>query len=216
MGLTALVFGGTGLTGKQLISQLQTEEKIEVIKVFNRRKVDYHASKVQEIILDYDALEQYATAIKGDLLFCCIGTTRKKTPNDDAYKAIDYGIPTRLSALAKQNHIPTFAVISSIGANQDSRFFYNRIKGEMERDVLKQNLPNTYIFRPSVLVGPRTEKRFAERASAALMNVLHLVFKDLILKYKPVDTALLAKKMIQVSLNGYDKNIIESDEIQRL
>src|SRR5699024_3350038 len=107
----------------------------------------------------------------GDVVFCCIGTTKAKTPNRDTYRKIDLGIPVDAAELAKTNGIETFLVISALVANSKSSVFYNRVKGEMEEMVLSKGIPNTYILKPSLIIGNRNEKRFGEGLAAGVMKV---------------------------------------------
>ena len=104
-------------------------------------------------------------------MYCCIGTTSAKTKDRTVYKAIDFGIPFAAAKLAKQNNISTYLVVSAMGANSKSKIFYNRTKGDMEQAVLSQKIPNTYILRPSLILGERNEKRFGESLGAVLLKL---------------------------------------------
>ena len=100
------------------------------------------------------------------------------------YKVIDYGFPVSAAKLAIKNNIKTFIVVSSMGANVSSSLFYNKTKGEMERDVLKQNIKNTYILRPSLIGGNRNELRVGERIAKGVMSLLDPFFLGPLKKYK--------------------------------
>ena len=108
-------------------------------------------------------LELFKADFTADEVFCCTGTTSKKTPNKELYKNIDFGIPTKAAQLAKENNIATFLVISAMGANAKSAIFYNKTKGQMELEVLSKNIANTYILRPSIIGGNRKESRIFEK-----------------------------------------------------
>ncbi len=102
-------------------------------------------------------LEKEQQNFKADEVYVCIGTTKSKTPDKEKYKKIDKGIPVAAAKLSKQNNINTYVVISALGANSNSSVFYNKVKGEMQEEVLAQNIQNTYIFQPSLISGDREE-----------------------------------------------------------
>ena len=159
-------------------------------------------------------LDSYKENFFGDEVYCCIGTTTKKTPDKELYKKIDYGIPVSAAKLCKDNGIKTFAVMSSMGANANSSIFYNRTKGEMEQVVLEQNIKNTCILRPSMIGGIRNEFRIAEKVGSILMKVLNPLFIGLLRKYRLISAEIIANAMMELANNGVDEQIIESDQIQ--
>lgn len=149
----------------------------------------------------------------GDVVFCCIGTTKAKTPDKKTYKKIDYGIPVAAARLAKKNGIPSFLVISAMGASATSSTFYNKVKGEMERDVLAVGIKNTYIFQPSLIGGDRTEKRFAERMAQMAMSTFHFLIPN---AYKIIAPGTIAKAMIYVAHHGYKTSKIENPKMKEI
>jgi len=125
---TAIVLGATGLTGGLLLDQLLKDERYEKVKVFTRRSLGFTHLKLVEFKVDLLQLTEQKNNFTGDEVFCCIGSTQKKTPNNDVYEKVDVGIPTEASGLAKENQIKTFIMISALGANLESRFFTIRSK----------------------------------------------------------------------------------------
>lgn len=213
MSKTAILLGATGLTGSHLLDLLLKDDTFKKVKVFTRRETGIKHPKLEEYIIDLLQLDQHEDKLKGDVLYCCIGTTKAKTSDKQVYHKIDYGIPVTAAQLAKKNNIQQYFVISSLGANEKSRVFYSRTKGEMERDVLKEKIENTYIFQPSLIVGKRDEKRFSEDLSNALMRIFNGIIPK---KYKRILALDIAKAMLYVTKNNYTKTIIPSDEIQDL
>ncbi|HET8886565.1 MAG TPA: NAD(P)H-binding protein, partial [Salinimicrobium sp.] len=168
---TAIIIGSTGLTGSILLEKLLQDVRYGNIKLFSRSSVGIENAKIEEHLVNLFELEKYKELFTADEVFCCIGTTQKRTPDKTTYHKIDYGIPVNAAKLAKENGISTFLVISALGANPESRFFYNRTKGEMERDVLKQKIPQTYFFQPSLIAGDRKENRPFEYAWKKVMKL---------------------------------------------
>ena len=123
-----LLIGASGLIGSELVQLLLRDDKIKSVKVFVRKTLAITDQKLREILVDFERLEDFKHEFQGDALFCCIGTTRKKTPDLAAYKAIDYGIVLSAANLARSNQVPQVHLVSAIGAAVSSKIFYNRLK----------------------------------------------------------------------------------------
>ncbi len=213
---TAIVLGATGLTGGLLLNRLQKDERYSKIKLFSRSSIGYSNPKIEEHLINLYELEKYEEQFSGDVVFCCIGTTKAKTPDEQTYRKIDYGIPVAAARLAKRTGITKFLVISALGADVESRIFYNKTKGEMERDVLKEDVSETYIFRPSLISGERKEKRFFESLGKSLMKVGDHLLVGPLKKYRSIDADTITKAMVVVAAEGYSKVRIESAEIKEI
>lgn len=213
---TAIILGATGLTGSTLLQKLLKDDRYSKIKLFSRSPIGVKNDKIEEHLVDLFELEKYETEFTADEVFCCIGTTQAKTPDDDTYHRIDYGIPVEAARLAKKNNIGTFIVISALGADVESKFFYNRTKGEMERDVIAQNVPHTYIFQPSLIGGKREEKRPFEAAWKKVMTVGNHLLVGPLKKYRSIHPDTIADAMIYVANNKYAAVKIESGEIREI
>lgn len=216
MGKIAIVLGASGLTGKLLLNLLLEDEAYERIKIITRRALNLKHPKLQEYVVDLLQLENYKADFTGDEVFCCIGTTVKKTKDRAIYKKIDFGIPETAAKLCKENKIETFVVVSALGANTESKVFYNRTKGEMEHAVLRKKILNTYILRPSLIDGIRSEKRMGERVSAFIMKVLHPFLICRWRKYRIIEASVIACAMQALAKSKPDYKIIESDKIQEI
>ncbi|WP_313112735.1 NAD(P)H-binding protein [Aequorivita sediminis] len=210
---TAIILGATGLTGGILLEKLLEDDTYDKIKLFSRSSVGINSPKIEEFIIDMFQLETHSETFKADVVFCCIGTTKSKTPNKDTYKKIDYGIPVAAAKLAKQNDIKTFIVISALGASENSNVFYNKTKGEMQRDVLLQKIKNTYILQPSLIVGDRNESRFGENLAEVFMKVFGFLIPA---KYKMIEAETIAEAMRVLSKDGYSEKIITSEKIKEI
>ena len=213
MSKTAIVLGGTGLTGGFLIKKLLADPSYDRIKLFSRSSSNIKHKKIEEYIVDLFLLEENSQHFKGDVVFSCIGTTKSKTPDELLYRKIDYGITIAAAELCKQNDINTFIVVSAMGADPNSAIFYNKTKGEMERDVLKLQLAHCYILQPSLLGGKRVERRFGERFAQILMGLFgFLVPKD----YKMIHTETIADAMIWLANHSYPDVRISSKKIKQI
>lgn len=210
---TAILLGATGLTGGLLLELLLKDGRYEKIKLFSRKSMGISHPKIEEHIVDLFQLEKQKNHFKANEVFCCIGTTRAKTPDVEVYKKIDYAIPVTAARLCKENNINTFIVISAVGANPDSRFFYNKTKGKMERDVLAQNIRNTVILQPGLIDGGRDEKRLGEWMARYLFKILNPILPK---KYQSVTPQSIAKAMLTAANEGCADKRIENDMIKKI
>ena len=213
---TAIILGATGLTGGVLLKKLLEDERYSLIKVFSRSPVGFSHPKLEEHLLDLFNLEKAKADFTGDEIYCCVGTTKAKTPDLEIYRKVDYGIPVAAAKLAKENSIDSFLVISALGVEPDSRFFYNRIKGEMERDVLQLGLSETYFFQPSLISGDRKEKRTFEKIFKQVMKVGNYLLVGPLEKYRSIHPEEIARAMIEVANNSFPEVRIESDKIKEI
>ena len=213
---TAIIIGATGLTGGLLLNKLIADDRYDTIKLFSRSSVNNNSKKIKEFIIDLLELQNHKNDFIADEVFCCIGTTKAKTKDQSVYKTIDYGIPLKAARLAKENKIQQFLVISSMGADASSTIFYNRTKGEMERDVLKQKIQRTYLLRPSLIGGKRNEFRFGEYIGKIVMTFLNPILIRNLKKYRMINPEKIATCMLLLA-NGTKKySIISSDEIEHI
>lgn len=210
---TAIILGATGLTGGILLKKALADPKFEKVVLFSRSSVRITNPKLEEHLIDLLQLESYADVFKADVVFCCIGTTKAKTPNKETYRKIDYGIPVTAARLCKQNGIDRFIVISAMGADTNSSVFYNKVKGEMQRDVLQQNLKHTYILQPSLLGGKRNEKRFGERIGQLFMGVFGFLFPK---QYRTIEPETIATAMLRLAEKNNPETCITSEKIKEI
>jgi uncharacterized protein YbjT (DUF2867 family) len=216
MAKTAILLGATGATGAELLSLLLADERYTTVKLFSRTPATIQHPKIQEHVIDMFELEKHATDFTGDDVFCCIGTTKAQTPDQGTYYKIDYGIPATAAKLAKANGIPTFIVISAIGADARSSIFYNRTKGQMQEAVISHGILKTHVLQPSLIVAQRKDKRLMEKIAAGVMALLNPLLFGGAAKYKSIKAADIAKAMVTLANGLYIDIIISSDKIQRI
>jgi len=213
---SAILLGATGLTGGYLLNILLKDANYNKVIVFTRSSLGFKHEKLEEHLVDLLELEKYKNDFHADEVYCCIGTTKSKTPDKETYKKIDFGIPVTAAKLCRENNISTFLVISALGADANSSIFYNKVKGEMQHQVLEQGIKNTYIFQPSLIAGNREEERFFEKLGIKGMKVFNNLLVGSFKKYRSIHPETIAKAMHLCANSGYSKILIESDEIQKL
>ena len=211
---TAIILGATGLTGSILLEKLIDDSRYRKIKVFTRNHVKFKHEKIEEYLIDLFELEKFSELFTADEVYCCIGSTQSKTPDNDTYRMIDFGIPATAAKIAHSNQIETFVVISAMGADADSRFFYNRVKGEMEGAVKDQQIRNTYILQPSLIGGNREESRPFEYAWKKIMSIGDHLLVGKLKKYRSIQPETIANAMIHLTNNDYQSGTFQNDEIK--
>lgn len=213
---SAIILGATGLTGRLLLNMLLQDSRYSRIKLFSRTPIGFSDPKLEEYLGDMLQLDAFRNDFFADEVFCCIGTTKAKTPDPEMYKKIDYGIPVAAAELCQTNGIHTFLVVSALGANAKSSIAYNRIKGIMESAVVQCGMAKIHILRPSLIVGDRKEKRTGEWIGKQLMMVLNPILMGPLKKYRSIKAKTIADAMIWLANNDYKGIFIESDDIKRL
>ncbi len=215
MNKTAIVIGATGLIGSHILSLLLKDDRYKTIKVFHRRSTGINHPKLEEKIIDFDEMEDWRKSIQGDELFSALGTTIKKAGSKDIQYKIDYTYQYEVAKAAKENGIKKYLLVSSAGANHKSANFYSRIKGELDKDILELDFSQSFIFRPSLLVGERTESRIGEKIGFIILQPLSKL--PFIKKYKPIKGETVAKAMIHIANSKENKNqIFELDNIFKI
>jgi len=193
----ALVLGSTGLVGHALIEQLIAAEEISQVITLTRRPIEYASVKVMNYVVDFDQLEQHASLFQADLMFSCLGTTLKQAGSIGAQRKVDFQYQLKAAELAIANGVSHYLLVSSSGANDQSRSAYLKMKGELEKRIKLLNFERISIFQPSLLMGERKEFRLAEKLGSWLLPSLCLIpgFR----RYRPITGKQVATKMYLVS-----------------
>ncbi len=194
---TALVAGATGLIGTSLIRMLLESQAYDQVHILVRRKMELVHPKLNQHVLNFDELPQQNFDFKVDDAYCTLGTTIAKAGSQDAFIKVDHTYVVDFAKAALSLGASGFFVVSSMGANPSSSIFYSRVKGQMEEELKSIGFPRLGIFRPSLLLGPRVEKRAAERFSGWMMTALDFMVPR---KYKTIHVDKVAKKMIEKAL----------------
>jgi uncharacterized protein YbjT (DUF2867 family) len=211
---TAIIIGTTGLTGTTLLNQLLNDDFFNRVISFSRKQIELTHPKLVQHSIDFNKLNNYNELIKGDVVFCCMGTTIKTAGSQEEFKKVDLIYPTEFAKIAKQNGIKEFYLQSSLGADSNSTNFYLKTKGEAERILQQLNFDSFSAFRPSMLLGKRSEFRFGEFVGKIVMQLLSFLFIGKLKRYKAIHVNQVAEAMIkQVKLNMLGNVIIENEEM---
>lgn len=214
---TAILLGASGLVGSLLLDILLDCGIYEQVILFVRKPLNKEHQRLVQHTIDFDRIETYKHLVKGDDLFCCLGTTIKKAGSQEAFRRVDYEYPVNFARLAKDAGIKQYLIITAIGANAQSSVFYTRTKGECEDAITELGLNSLEIFRPSLLLGNRGEFRLGEKLSTYGMKIFSIFMLGKWKKYRPIEAWQVAKAMLfaaQQPTTGI--SVYESDQIQML
>ncbi|NLO70177.1 MAG: NAD(P)H-binding protein [Porphyromonadaceae bacterium] len=210
---TAIVIGSTGLVGTELISQLLDNLDYTEIISLVRRKSGVEHSKLTEHIVDFDKPDKWREFVKGDVLFSTMGTTLKTAGSKENQFKVDYTYQFETAKIANENGVPAYVLVSSVGANSKSPFFYSKIKGQLEDAVRKLPFNSIHILQPGPLDGERKENRKMEKVSLKVINLLNSI--GIFRRYRPILGSEVAKAMISIAENPVS-GIYKLDELFKL
>jgi uncharacterized protein YbjT (DUF2867 family) len=213
MSLSALVAGGTGLVGRECLRLLAADEAFSRVVALTRRPLSEvqgvpHGGKIEERIVDFDHLAGALTDLTVDQVFCALGTTIRTAGSRTRFRQVDLGYPLEIASRACEQGADHFLLVSAVGASTGSRFFYNRIKGELEEAVAALPFRRVTIVRPSLLLGDRDEARIGEQVAARLA----FLFPP---RYRAVHATDVAAALVSAAReNRVGQRIIESAAIR--
>lgn len=215
---TALIAGASGLVGGCLLQELLAAEEYDRVVAIPRRPLDCAHPKLTQVVTDFATLRQLQPLPNADDAFCCLGTTIKKAGSREAFRAVDQGAVLAFAWAAQQGGARRFFHVSSMGAEAQSRFFYTRLKGETEHALEVMGFETLEIFRPSLLLGPRTEYRFGERLSAVGLALAGPLLVGRWRKFRAIRAEVVARAMLRASFGRGPRGtlVYESDEVADL
>jgi len=215
MSKKAIVFGASGLVGSNLVELLLDHPDYREVEIFTRKRSHFSHDKLKEKITPFNNIQEELKFINGDTIFFCIGTTIKKAGSKEVMTRIDQEIPNEIAKLAATNRVKTFALVSSIGANINSRTYYTKLKGETE-NLIKTQFPDRHIIvRPSLLLGDRSEFRFGELITKGLFKAISWSFVGPLKRYKEIQGRDVAKALIHFDLRckfgSFESDVVQSN-----
>lgn len=212
--MKAIVIGGTGATGKELVKQLLQDARFDAVTLLVRRPYFEPDPKLREIVVDFEHLDDHRDAIGADVAFSCLGTTLKDAGGKDAQWRVDHDYNLEFATLAKAEGVERFVLLSAMGADPKSVLFYSRMKGTLEDHLKKVDFDRLLILRPGGIERPGTNRK----GEKVMMNILKAfngigLFKG----YAPVRTDRLAKAMIASVFEFGEKfKVVDLNEIKAL
>lgn len=212
---TALIAGASGLVGRHCLDLLlAADDRYERVVSIGRRELPLKHPRLEQCVVDFDQLEKEQLRLIADDVFCCLGTTIRQAGSEAAFYKVDYTYVVTLAAVLSANFASQFLVVSALGADADSRIFYNRVKGEMEAAVKKTKFRAIHLFQPALLLGARPNPRLGERVAAAVLAVVRPLLVGPLRPYRAVRASVVARAMLDAARqDGGGIRTYRSDEI---
>ena len=215
----AIIAGATGLIGTRLVNELLKKGTYDEIHLLTRRRTAFHMEpQITEHLVSFDNLEEAEHVFqKGDDIFVTLGTTIKRAGSEESFIKVDYHYPHKIAQMAAKNGADHYTVVTAMGADRHSRFFYSIVKGSLEETLMQTGLDKLHIIRPSLLIGVRNEVRPGEKAAEWFARPLSPLMRGKLEKYKPVHANDVARAMHAVANTGSrGTHIYESDDIEQI
>lgn len=206
-----LIMGGSGLIGQYLLSLLLKDAEVESVTALVRSPLKITHPKLYQVVTQFEKLIDQKLNFKVDTVFCALGSTMAEAKTKSGFKRCDYHYVVEAAKLAQSQGVDHFIAISAVGANSESSFFYNKIKGEMERDVYLYGPAKVTFIRPSLLLGKREEKRPLEEFSQKILRPLSRLFIGPLKKYRPVESEDVALFMYQKFRGSSGQELLEKN-----
>lgn len=196
---TALLFGASGLIGGFCLDMLLAHGAYQKVVAFVRRPLKKEHDKLVQHLVDFDRPETFAEHVSGDDIFLCLGTTMAKAGSKEAFYKVDFTYSYEAARQAVQNGVNQLMLVSSVGADPDSIFYYSRVKGELEEQIKTLPFWAIHIFQPSVLLGERNENRWGEEIAGVIGKFIDRLTGGMLTKYRPVEAEVVAQAMINAA-----------------
>jgi hypothetical protein len=195
--LNTLVIGATGATGREIVKLLLNDNKVEKVTIFVRKAPELEHEKLKIYTIGFNEIINNKDLIKGDVLFSALGTTKKDAGGKKEQYLVDYTFQYEFARIAAINGVENYSLVSSVGANSKSFFFYPKIKGELEQAVKKLEFKKIDIFQPPMLIRQSDLMRAGEKNGIKILNKLNKI--GILKSQKPLAVKTLAEKMLKVA-----------------
>ena len=192
--IDAIIIGATGATGQELVKQLLNDTNYRNITVFVRKNLKFKHKKLTVHKIDFSKLNDIKSLIVGDILFSALGTTKKEAGGKHKQYLVDYTYQLQFAKIASENKVNIYSLVSSIGADEKSFFFYPKIKGQLEEAVKDLSFKKIQIFQPPSLIRQPDLIRTGEKTSLKFLKFINSI--GLLKSFEPIHVKNLAKKMI--------------------
>lgn len=195
---TAIIIGATGAVGREIINEILSGEYYYRIYILGRSSISKlpDDSRVEKIIIDFENLNFDTRILEEADVFASLGTTLKIAGSKENQRKIDVDYTVNFAKLCEEK-VRSFNIVSAIGANSNSKNFYNSLKGELEDKLKELNLGVLRIFQPSLLISRRNDNRFLEEIFMKVAPIFQFVLKGKTKKYSPIEASLLGKVIVR-------------------
>lgn len=212
--IKAIVTGATGMVGEGVLQECLQHPQVEAVLIINRKPGGVVHPKLKEIIhTDFFDISAIGDQLKGyNACYFCLGVSSIGMKEPEYYK-LTYALTMNVAqTLSKLNPDMTFCYVS--GASTDSsekgRQMWARVKGKTENDLAKLPFKQEFNFRPGLMKASKGAKNIPSiyKYLGWAYPILHFLFPS-----KSCTLAEVGQAMINVTLHGYEKQILEVKDI---
>ncbi|MBW8849310.1 MAG: NAD-dependent dehydratase [Xanthomonadales bacterium] len=205
-----LLIGASGLVGAHALALSLADPRVARVVAPTRRALPAHP-KLENPIVDFEALPRDAAWWAADGAVSALGTTIRVAGSQAAFRRVDVDYVVETAALARAAGVRAFALNTALGADPSARNFYLRCKGEAERGVEALDFPALTLVRPALIGGERAQPRPMERLAIRLTNALSPLLPR---RYRVVHAERIARRLLEGALRDEPGlRIVESEAI---
>ena len=209
--MKVLHVGATGLVGQLVLARLLQATRVERVVAPTRRALQTAHPRLQNPVVDFEALPEDADWWAVDAVVCTLGTTIADAGSQAAFRRVDHDYPLQVATLARRHGASTYALNSAMGANARSSIFYNRVKGELEDALSTLGYPSLVLVRPGLIHGERERPRTGESVALAASHLLRPLLPP---KWRPSRAERIADALVQAVLDPTPgRSIVEADRL---
>lgn len=206
------VAGASGLVGRALVKHLCADPSVAAVHLLVRSPMTAPDAKAHVHQVDFANLPDLPAL---DEVYLALGTTLKVAGSQARFRAVDFDANLAVAHAALAAGAQRIGLVSTLGADPASRFFYNRVKGELEQALSALPLQALVIARPSLLLGERTALGQPRRRGETLAALLDRWLRPLIpLRYRGIAAEDVAAALANTLPQAQGKTLLSSQSMQ--
>jgi NAD-dependent epimerase/dehydratase len=208
MNNTAVIIGSTGAVGKEILNEVLNQDYYNKVYILGRKSIERFPDndKLEKIVIDFENLDFNTDILNDSDVFATLGTTIKIAKTKENQKKIDLDYTVNFAKLC-EGKVKSFNVVSALGATSKSKNFYTSIKGKLEDELSKLDLGILRIYRPSLLIAKRDDKRLAEELFMKVAPIFKKILVGKFEKYKPIEVEILGKAIVDNAIDNKKEGI---------
>ena len=202
----AVIIGATGAVGRKILEEVLEKDFYKKVYVLGRSSITRleDNEKLEKIVVDFENLEFETNILNNADVFAALGTTIKIAKTKENQRKIDLDYTINFAKIC-EGKVRSFNVVSAIGANSGSKSFYTSLKGELEERLQEMDLGILRIYRPSLLIAKRADKRMMEDFFIKISPMLKPILRGKLKKYSPIEVGLLGKEIVRFAIEYKEK-----------
>lgn len=194
----AVIVGGTGATGSQILRLLLDHPRYTSVVSLGRQASGLAHEKLTEHTVDFANPTEWQDLVKGDELFSALGTTLKQAGSKEGQYEVDVSYQLNVAKAARKNNVDKLILISSPNASSTTLNFYLRMKGELDDAVRELGFTHCFLIKPSIIMSERPEGRPGEKMAGTVLNAIWRWTPGLG-KFRPISGERLARSIVAIA-----------------